>query len=270
MGYGEIQPRMKTLIAAITNVTMAGLIATACGSPTGPSVGSQGSEAQTGGGMPYPGVEPPVEGARIVLSDGPSPSADLVVSVRLPNDCREISRLRFNTLVYPWPYANIEHMPKYRSGECSDEPIMVEASRVLEGKEHLYEPCKTYLVQVNEKPITALATDSAADCPPGSAQTAPEDVLNLPTIDNVRLSHTTTETAPLLIADYTLTLSCIRPSRHELERDGDRLKVYILVTDINFENLPGPDGVYNRPCQQRTLEYRIPLEEFAAGETVTV
>ena len=306
---------MKTLIAVIAIVTMIGLIATACGSPTTPQVGSFGTpvpsgptaptetpdadsreaqgqtptpvpraqtstpvpQARTGGSTPPPvDKEAPVEGARIVLSGGDSPTANLVVSVGLPNDCYKIYQydlLSFYPALYPWPTALIRYSPKGGGGECSEGPVIAEASKALEGKGHLYEPCKTYQVEINGKRFPALATDGAVECPPASTQPASQDFLALTDVRDVRLNHPTTEPAPLLMADYLLTRSCIRPGRHDVERDGDRLKVYVVVTDVDVV-APRDPRDQCRPIQREynTLqqEYSIPLEGVTPGQVLRV
>ncbi len=234
-------------------------------------------QARTGGSTPPPvDKEAPVEGARIVLNRGDRPTANLVVSVRLPNDCHKIYQYEFlssNPTLYPWPTARIRYSPKGGGGECSEGHVIVEASKALEGKGHLYEPCKTYQVEVNGKRFPALATDGAVDCPPASTQPASGDVLALADVRDIRLNHPTTEPAPLLIAGYLLTRSCIRPGKHQVERDGDRLKVYVVVTDIDAVAPPYPQDQC-RPIQQKydilQQEYSIPLEGVTPGQVLTV
>ena len=111
-----------------------------------------------------------------------------------------------------------------------------------------------------------MATDSAVSCPSVSAQILAGEVLALTRIDDVRLSYPSDEPGPLLIGDYHLTPSCIRPGKHVVERDEDHVKVYIVVTDLNA-TLPRDQA---QQCRPVTEEYSIPLEGFGAGETVNV
>ena len=118
-----------------------------------------------------------------------------------------------------------------------------------------------------------MAIDSAVDCPLVSTQPTAQDILALTDVRDVRLNHPTTEPAPLLIADYLLTRSCIRPDRHQVERDGDHLKVFVVVTDIDVVAPPYPRDQC-RPIQRKynTLqqEYSIRLEGVTPGQVLTV
>ena len=81
-------------------------------------------QPQTGGIALFPlDKAAPVEGARIVFGGGESPTANLVVAARLPNDYHAIHQcaiLDVRLPVYPWPSALVRYGPKNEDAEWSD------------------------------------------------------------------------------------------------------------------------------------------------------
>ena len=284
---------------AIAIVATIGLLAIACGSqptpdvdlretsvpsetvgPAGTQNGAPGqAQGQTSSSLPPPqgggvgtilGVavtEAGVEGARIELgSDDGSTTAELVISTRR-YECQEppFGGLRNNE--YPWPTGWINNHDDCDPDQKDDgEYEIVLTSVALGDDSHIFEACNTYLVEVNGERLQALATSSGVACPSESAQPAPGEALALTRIDDVRLSYPSTEPGPLLIGDYNLTLSWIRPGMHLSERDGDRVKVYVSVSDLDTR-LPSNQA---QQCRPVTEGYSIPLEGFTAGQSVDV
>ena len=283
---------------AIAIVATIGLLAIACGSQPTPDVDLRGTsvpsetvspagtqngapgqaQGQTSSSVPPPvggvgtilGVEvtkAAVEGARIELgSDDGSTTAELVISTR-GYECQEppFGGLRNNE--YPWPTGWINNHDDCDPDQKDDEANEIVLTSVALGDDsHIFEACNTYLVEVNGERLQALATGSGVACPSESAPPAPGEALALTRIDDVRLSYPSTEPGPLLIGDYHLTLSCIRPGMHVLERDGDRVKVYVIVIDLDTR-LPSNQA---QQCRPVTEEYSIPLEGFTAGQSVDV
>lgn len=226
--------------------------------PPADSEGGTGGITPRGdsGGMPYADYAF-IKSVRIVLESGGSPTVRLVVTTPCvpPDGPPSISDY------YPW----IEVGMVTQIRECTVESAegLVEVSISLEDRAHLFEDCKTYAVVINQRRTHATANDIAGFCA-SESDPAPEDILSLMNIDDVRLSHPP-GSGLLVAADYLLTGSCVGLESHRLERDGDGLKVYIT----------GPTETPPRrfvplSCRGLLGEYSIPLMGFEVGQTVSV